>query len=402
MIWHRGLASLLWAMTVAGSFALVAVLLTDPIFRESASATEADAFTLIALPILAAGAVVFASTGALIVRRRPGNEIGWLLIASGLAIVTTFGGFALGASAAAKLGPADPRAAWFSLLGGLAVFPLLAVVGFVGLLFPNGSLPSPRWRWATVPLVAALIAGTLIVAVTPGAVSDGLGINPLGMDVPLVVILAPLGQGLGAIGAFGVIVLAAIAVAVRSRRATGIQRQQFKWFLAAAALSAIFVPLGFLSSESDPFDVIGMASISLLPVSIGIAILRYRLYEIDRLISRTLAWGLITALLVVVFSGGLLALQALLSGITRGDTLAVAGSTLVTAVLFQPVRVRVQASVDRRFNRSKVDAQLTVEAFTDRLRNRAELASVTAALEASATAGLAPSHVATWIRRTSP
>lgn len=402
MTWSRAGAGLLWLLTAVGSVALIAVLWTDPIFRESASYSDEDAFTLIALPILAAGATVFASTGVLIVRRRPGNHIGWLLIASGLAIVTTFGGFAVGASATITLGPAHPRAGWFSLLGGLGIYPLLAVVGFVGLLFPNGSLPSPRWRWATVCLVAALLAGTLIVAVTPGVVSEGLGINPLGIDAPLVTNLAPLGLTLGSIGAFGVIVLAAMAVAVRARRATGIQRQQFKWFLAATALTAIFVPLGFLSNESDPFDVVGMASISLLPISIGIAILRYRLYEIDRIVSRTLAWGLISALLVVVFACGLLALQALLSGITQGDTLAVAGSTLVTAVLFQPVRDRIQAIVDRRFKRARTDAQLTAQTLTARLRNRIELESVTAALEETARDGLAPSHVATWIRRTSP
>jgi hypothetical protein len=402
MTWHRALASLLWSMTAVGSVALIAVLFTDPIFRDSAAVSEDDAFTLLALPILAVGATVFASTGALIVRRRPGNHVGWALIACGLAIVTTFGGFAVGASATAKLGPADPLAGWFSLLGGLAIYPLLAVVGFVGLVFPNGSLPSPRWRWATGLLVTALLAGTLIIAVTPGVVSDGLGINPLGIDAPLVSTLAPIGLVLGPIGAFGVIVLAAMGVAVRARLATGIQRQQFKWFLGATALTAIFVPLGFLSSESDPFDVVGMVSISLLPISIGIAILRYRLYEIDRIVSRTLAWGLISALLVAVFTGGLLALQALLSGITQGDTLAVAGSTLVTAALFQPVRGRIQAVVDRRFNRAKIDAQLSAQALTARLRTGVELASVTAALEETASDGLAPSHVATWIRRTSP
>lgn len=402
MTWSRAGAGLLWLLTAVGSVALIAVLWTDPIFRESASVNDEDAFTLIALPILAAGAIVFASTGVLIVRRRPGNHIGWLLMASGLAIVTTFGGFAVGASATMTLGPADPRAGWFSLLGGLAIYPLLAVVGFVGLLFPNGSLPSPRWRWVTVPLVAALLAGTLIVAVTPGVVNEGLGINPLGIDAPLVTNLAPVGLALGSTGAFGVVVLAAMAVAVRARRATGIQRQQFKWFLAATALTAIFVPLGFLSGESDPFDVVGMGSISLLPISIGIAIFRYRLYEIDRIVSRTLAWGLISVLLVVVFTGGLLALQALLSGITQGDTLAVAGSTLITAVLFQPARARIQATVDRRFNRARTDAQLTAQTFSARLRTRVDLASVTAELEETTNDGLAPSHVATWIRRTSP
>jgi hypothetical protein len=402
MTWRRAGAGLLSSLTAVGSVALIAFLFMDPIFRESASVSAEDAFTLLALPILAAGATVFASMGALIVRRRPGNRVGWLLMATGLAIVMTFGGFAAGASATAKLGPADPRAGWFSLLGGLAIYPLLAVVGFVGLLFPNGSLPSPRWRWATVPLVAALLASTLIVAVTPGVVSDGLGINPLGSDAFLVAMLAPYGLTLGGIGAFGVIVLAAMAVAVRARRATGIQRQQFKWFLAATALTAIFVPLGFLSSESDPFDVLGMVSISLLPISVGIAILRYRLYEIDRIVSRTLAWGLISVLLAVVFTAGLVGLQALLSGITQDDTLAVAGSTLVTAVLFQPLRVRIQAIVDRRFNRARIDAQLTAQALTARLRTRVELASVTAALEETASAGLGPSHVATWIRRTSP
>ena len=167
-------------------------------------------------------------------------------------------------------------------------------------------------------------------------------------------------------------------------------------------LTATFIPLGFISGESDPFDVVGVASISLLPISIGIAIFRYRLYEIDRIVSRTLAGGLIFVLLVVVFTGGLLALQAILSGVTQGDTLAVAGSTLVTAVLFQPVRTRTQTIVDRRFNRARIDAQLTAQTLTERLRTRVELAFVTAALVETAIDGLAPSHVGIWIRRTSP
>jgi hypothetical protein len=169
---------------------------------------------------------------------------------------------------------------------------------------------------------------------------------------------------------------------------------------AVLAVLALDAPqeLGF---ASVPLGIAVGLALGLVPAATTLAILRYRLYDIDRLVSRTLAWGLISVLLAVVFSGGLILTQAILVGITQGDTLAVAGTTLVTAFLFQPLRVRIQAIVDRHFNRARLDAQLTVKALTERLRGRVELASVTAALEASASDGLGPSHVATWIRKTS-
>jgi hypothetical protein len=182
-------------------------------------------------------------------------------------------------------------------------------------------------------------------------------------------------------------------------------RQQLKWFLAAVALFAALLPLSFIDTEFmaevngfTPFDVTAMSSIALIPLAVAIAILRYRLYAIDRLISRTVGWASASVVLAGVFVVGLVVLQALLAGITQADTIAVAVSTLVAAALFQPVRRRIQAAVDRRFDRVNYDSERVVAAFTGRLRNELDLDALIEDVGRVAGSTVRPSSTAIWLR----
>jgi hypothetical protein len=207
-------------------------------------------------------------------------------------------------------------------------------------------------------------------------------------------------------------VLAVASLLVRYRRGSGIERAQLKWFAAVATVTGIAACVniatnsssgapastGILGSISAASNVLLFVGLALLPVAIGIAVLRYRLYEIDRLVSRTVAYGLVTVVLLAVFGGAILLFSALLSPLTGGNTLAVAGSTLLVAALFQPVRRRVQGLVDRRFNRARHDAQAAVVAFTERLRDEVDLDTLQGSLLTLVEATLEPTVSGLWLR----
>jgi hypothetical protein len=200
--------------------------------------------------------------------------------------------------------------------------------------------------------------------------------------------------------------LGAGAVITRYRRGDGVERLQIRWFASAVAITAI----GFLGSASSyllgttstpistSITLVAYAGIMLMPVAIGIAVLRYRLFEIDRIISRTIGWAVVTGILGIVFSGTIVGLQGILAGVTQAQTLAVAASTLVAFVLFQPLRRRVQAFVDHRFNRARYDAERTAAAFGDRQRDQVNIAGVTGDIAATIDAALSPRTVTVWIR----
>ena len=202
---------------------------------------------------------------------------------------------------------------------------------------------------------------------------------------------------LGSGPAFG-IALAFVAVFVRYRRSRGLERQQMKWFLATVAL---LVTASLLAGVSDAllFVFTFLLALAFLPIAVGIAVLRYRLYDIDRLISRTIGWALVTGILASVFVGVVLVLQALLAGVTQGATLAVAASTLAAFALFQALRRRIQVAVDRRFDRARSDGQRTVDAFAERLRDEVELETVTNDLGATAAGSVNPSQATLWLKR---
>jgi hypothetical protein len=353
--------------------------------------------------VLALGS--FMTVGAVIVSRQPRNRIGWLCCAAGL-----LGGLAAFSAEYARYA-LGPQGDW--LPGGLAMAWLNAWVGtfwvglvllFVLLLFPTGRLPSRRWRplaWACVVCVLALC---VMDAVMPGPLEASGQPNPLGIDnarsalersyavVSLCLVLLILG--------------CAGSVVVRFRRASGVERQQLKWFTAGAGQLALLFALSLGLSELwnrwvplPVGDLIFGTSFALIPMTIGIAILRYRLYDIDQLIRRTLVYGLLTALLAAVYASLVLSLGQLFGGIgAEPPSWAVAGATLAVAALFQPARRRIQQAVDQRFNRRRYDTTRTIEAFSARLRHHIDLDSLTSELLEVVDQTMEPTKATLWLR----
>jgi MFS family permease len=357
---------------------------------------------LVAFGAVAFDVIAYVSVGAILTIRRPGNRIGLVLIAGSLLIVTTFLGFVLGATLTSARGPDDPAAQWASLVGGLTIYPAIILAGpALALLVPDGRLPGPRWRWAVATLVAMYVVGVALFLGKPGLQGDSLANNPLGnVGLPWNEALSPVGEGLAAATLPLSLVLAVAAVVVRFRRSRGVERQQLKWFVAANLAFATCMLLSFADGATEPtlFDVAAFVSLSFPAIAIGIAVLRYRLYEIDRLISRTIGWAIVTGILVAVFVGLVVALQTVLAPVTSENTLAVAASTLVAFALFQPLRRRVQRAVDRRFDRARYDGQRTVDAFAERLRNEVDLGTLRTSLSATANEAVRPVSAAVWLR----
>ena len=256
-----------------------------------------------------------------------------------------------------------------------------------------------------------IIAATLVIAIKPGEFDPSLPPNPFGLDHPVVQTLAPVALAVASVGSLGSILLGAIAVGSRFFRARGATRQQLKWFLGAVALVAMTILPSIVSNstpysatadsgsqEFGPSDILGAASLALVPIAIGVAILRYRLYDIDRLISRTVSWALVTVVLLAVFGTGILAIQGVLNGVTNGETLAVAISTLAAIALFQPVRRRIQGIVDRRFDRAHYDAGIVIEGLAERLRDPLDLSALGMEIVRVAKETVRPASAAVWIR----
>lgn len=351
------------------------------------------------------GLGLYWALGAVIVLRADGHVIGWLFALTAAMMASVFACYGLGFVLASSQ-PPDPLGGWFSLVGSLLFTPaIILTLPTVALTFPTGTLPGPRWRWP-VALVAAMVAVRMLaIVIRPGPIfADGLPDNPLTPWLPAVSksVLEILGT-IDAIGSLSILLAAGLGVAaivVRFRRAQGDQRQQLKWFLAAMAPGAVLLPLS-LSEATSSFpliDLLSVATLPLVPVSVAVAILRYRLYDIDRFISRTISYGLVTALLVAVFLVVNLGLQGLLSDVTSGNSLAVAGSTLLAAALFTPVRRRIQGIVDRRFDRARYDGERTASAFSVRMRDATDLPTVANDLDATVRRAIAPSSVGLWLR----
>ncbi len=391
----RRLALAVWAAwLVALGLVVVGVATAVP--------STSDAASIVGGLLGSVAAVLLASVGGILVTRLPGNRIGWLLWASGVLLA-----FSMGVTGPLVAGL--PGAVWLFWLVNLTWLPPIVFVGLVlPLLFPTGRLPSPRWRPVVIIAIGAMTLALINAAFSPFSP----GSAPAGMRNPLEVTGAAAGvlslmSAAASLAAVVCFPLAAVSLVVRYRRASGVERAQLRWFAAAGALIGVSFVLVILAGSAPGGDLVVISNVAwpclfiglaLLPVAIGIAVLRYRLYEIDRLISRTLGYGLVTLALLAVFSGAILALQALLSGLTGGNTLAVAGSTLLVAALFQPLRRRVQAVVDRRFNRSRYDAQVAVESFSAGLRDEVDLKILQASLLAVVETTLEPSTVSVWLR----
>jgi hypothetical protein len=270
-------------------------------------------------------------------------------------------------------------------LAGLVMLPLL---------FPEGRLPSRRWR----PVAAVMIAGIVAAAVL-GALSATLPVGERLIDNPVGVAGMPMAEEsayLVPLWPLG-FALAVAAMAVRFRRSEGVERLQIKWFLAAASL-LLLLPVLEIARLPLVSDAIFLLTLVALPAAVGVAVLRYRLYDIDRLISRTLAYAVLSALLAALYLGSVTVLTAVTSPVTGESPLAVAAATLLAAAAFQPLRRRVQSGVDRRFNRARYDAALAVDGYRARLRDELDLTSIGDELLTTARATLQPAAGLLWLR----
>ena len=346
--------------------------------------------------------LAFVLVGALLCVRVPSNVIGPLLLGSGTTLAVTIA-VGMVATVAATRGdlPVAVIAGALLLNDVGFIVPIVVVLICVPLVFPDGHLLSPRWRWILVLIAAALTAQILSEIFGPGPLGAVEIDNPFAIPAlePFLAALAAFASWTSIIG----FVAAVLAVVVRYRRGGEVARHQLKWLIAVAGVAAVAFPLAFivpLPPVADAAFFTGLLALLALPLAIGVAILRYRLYDIDRIISRTLSWTTVTVVLLVVFAGLVVGLQALLIDVTQGQTLAVAASTLAAFALFQPVRRRVQRAVDRRFDRARYDSELTAAAFAERLRTEVDLDAVASDLTGSIERTLRPTTLELWLKET--
>jgi hypothetical protein len=385
------------ARRLALGLALLAVLLFLTGFGLSIASGGLEAN---ASPGLAAAIVVgFAVVGVLVASRHPGNPIGWLFC--GIAVTGSLMSLSRGTAEFWLDGRGAPEmlgetAAWY---GDVAWIPvILPAATFLLLLFPNGRLPSPRWRavaWCAGVGMALFFAAD---SVSPGPLADFPQVsNPYAVDNA---VLEPV-EGVAGLLLLVAIVGSPLSLVIRFRRAGREQRQQIKWLaLAGGVAAAIFVVAiaGYEVWTATVADSAIMLSIVALPVAAGVAILRHRLYDIDLVINRTLVYGALTAALAGAYLAGVLLLQLALSPLTEDSDLAIAGSTLAVAALFRPLRGRIQELVDRRFYRRRYDAARTLEGFGARLRDEVELDALSGELRGVVSETMQPAHVSLWLR----
>ena len=388
---------LAWALWTLGLLGLFAVAWLDRLVREAGRA-ELGWWTA------GAGGEVLAivsavTVGAVLAGQRPRHPVGWLLLALGLSLVAAgvAGGYATyGLLVRPGSLPAAELVAVYEQHAGI---PTVACLGFVLLLTPTGSPPSPRWRWWAWAMAAAPLVAMVAWAPQPFIEPFGSVANPL--TVPAADRLLGVANVALAVAALAIPV-GAWSLVVRFRRAGGVERQQLRWLALAAALvaaGALAIVVLLVAGLEAPVGWVYGACLALLPVATGAAILRYRLYDLDRIISRTLAWGLLTVLLGFGY-GGLVLVGGQVFGGVAGEppSWAVAAATLAVAAGFQPARRRVQALVDRRFNRRRYDAARTIEAFSARLREETDLDALTVDLLAVVDRTVQPARASLWLR----
>jgi hypothetical protein len=341
-------------------------------------------------------AVAFATVGPLIAAREPRNPIGWIFceIALAAGLMSLSRGYAEywldGNSASSMLGE---TAAWY---GEHSWIPLvLPAATFLVLLFPDGRLLSPRWRPIAWCAGVGIVAGFVADGLAPGPFEDYPQVtNPYGVESSAVEVL----QGISYLLLLVAIVGSPVSLVLRFRRAGHEQRQQIKWLALAGALAAATVVVGIAGYDvltAGVADAAILLSVLSLPLAAGIAILKYRLYDIDVVIKRTLVYGALTATLAGAYLGSVLLLQLVLS---PSSDLAIAGSTLAVAALFRPARRRIQELVDRRFYRRRYDAARTLESFGGRLRDEVDLDALGGELRGVVAETMQPAHVSLWLR----
>ena len=388
--------------SLVGAIGAITLRIVDPV----PLVPDAFGFSDLALVGFEFLGVTFASVGALLVIRRPENAVGWVmvLIGAGNALAGLTGGVT---SSAVADGPAGTTiaglAGWltnlFVMLGGLVIA--------LGFIFPTGRGHTPAWdRFVRFGAFALLWMLVFLVLIRPGPLQVFATIeNPFGFGPDIRPLLGPQISTFVAASVVLLVPILALSIGSRYRMSGRVGRQQLKWFILAflVAIGGFAVAgAGALISNEPPaagLVVFGFAG-ALIPIAIGIAILRHGLYDIDRLISRTLGYAAITAVLAVVFGVAALSLGVVLSTVAQGQTIAVAGSTLLVAALFGPLRRRAQTIVDRRFDRSRYDAALTVQAMTARLRDDVDLDRVEADVLGVVDRTFHPEAAGMWLRET--
>jgi hypothetical protein len=396
-LWWPGVAAwTLWALAMLG---LAAVPVLDQLLRHLGRPDLVQFTTETVPPSLALVSAV--TVGAVLATRRPRHPVGWLLLAIAMCLIAP-------AAAAQYLvygllvGPGALPAAHYAVrYYPAAGFTPLVLIGFVLLLTPTGSLPSTGWRWWARGIVAAMVVTLVAVTLAP----ESFHPHDLAVGSPLDLrsfsgALRVANQAGFAI-ALVTVVVAGGSLAARFRRARGVERQQLRWVAVAAVVAALGSVLGLagmavgVPGAPDLFGWAAVICMTVVPVAVGAAVLRYRLYDVDRIISRTLAYALLTLLLGGGYAGMVLGLGQLLG---RTSNLAVAGATLAVAALFGPARRRIQTAVDQRFNRRKYDAGKTLEAFRARQRDAIDIDAVSAELLTAVNQTTQPTIALLWLR----
>ena len=346
-------------------------------------------------------AVGYSTVGAIVASRLPESPIGWLFCAIGLIFGVShfsaeYAAYALLLAPSRSL-PAGELLAW--LTSWVWVFGLGLIV-FLDLLFPNSRLPSARWRWFARFTAIVLLPAAILGALSPGLILSSTLNNPLGIE--------GLPNASKEIEAFmyALVAVGASSMLARLRYAGRIERQQIKWFAYATAVAISGVIL-----KNSVYPAVGVmwvwwvglilttVGVVSSPVAMGIAIFRYRLYQIDLIINRTLVYGSLTAVLAAVYLGGVVLLQYAFRALTgEGSQLAVVASTLIIAALFIPLRRRIQGFIDHRFYRRKYDARKTLESFSVKLRNQTDLDVLSNDLVGVVMETMQPAHVSLWLR----
>jgi hypothetical protein len=352
----------------------------------------------------AVAALAFGVVGGLIARRAPANPIGWIFGLTGLLLAASDLAFHYAMRMlfiAEDPWPGGAAAALFSELGQPLTLGLLALAL---MLFPDGRLPSRRWR----PVAWLAVGGMVLLALSglrPGALSEPLEAVTSPLDLPIPRGLAIAAGAIGWLGSVLAVGIAGLGIPVRLRRARGVEREQLKWLALAAAVAGVAVVADvviFLAVDDGGSTILTELAFALFPVAAGAAILRHRLYDVDLVINRALVYGALTALLAGAYVAMALLLGLALSPLTGESDLAIALSTLAVAALFRPARARVQRLVDRRFYRHKYDAERTLAGFAARLRAETDLEALRGALTGVVRETMQPAHVSLWLRPDRP
>jgi hypothetical protein len=351
--------SVAWAIAVGSSIAVMAI--SSAVESTSGDGADPDTFAV----TIAVLTLITSSVGWFLVARRPGNLVGLLLATGSTLLSWAFIGYGVAVVRVVSHGPDDPLGALASVIGQALIVPAIFLTFVVSVIrFPDGRLPGATWRWPFRAIVLAIVISTVLGVASPWEPEA--------------------------------------AILVRFRRSTGIERAQVKWLLAALGVATLVFPLSWVTDigpdEGGLVDILSILAMSLVPLAILVAILRYRLYDIDRIVSRTVSWALISGGLLAIFAAMVIGLQAALDDVTQGATVAIAVSTLVAAALFQPVRRRVQRAVDRRFDRARFDAERLAAVFAERTRNEVDVDRLLGGLTETTDVAVRPARAGVWLR----